>query len=326
MANLKQISLGGTSMDVPAGGGGSGAIADLFEIVQNEPFDIGTSDIITEQNVIDALNLNAMTVGTSNVKYKTPTVAVNSYTWSSPDVDAIEYTTAAVTLTFADGSTLSDVVQFKRHANAQIYAAKPADNSGAYIDTGLTLNYSYTFSATGHTTDSGQSVLIGALTSTSSRTTGRILGGSNKFAHAWPGLTDYTNATTGIDFRKMFSYTHNGAIFIAAQGDVGYADYPTKTTTGTDTAPILLFNETPTADFNRGTIAEAIIQTSNTTKLRHFNFYHLNGEIVAIDKATIGDAGVADIMQNGDASQYASHIYRPVQGSLVQVYQAEDAA
>lgn len=178
--------------------------------------------------------------------------------------------------------------------------------NGAYIDTGLTLDGSYTFEATGYTLEGKQSVLVGAFTSTSLRTTLRMLGVKHSLQASWPYNNEMGYDLTGISCREMFTYRISASSLYLQQGNLIFAKSLDKSSnTQQSSAPILLFNETPNGDFNNGVLSEAKIWDSRNALLRHFQAYRLyeGNEYVMVDRA------------NNDK------IYRPVKGSFTEAGQ-----
>lgn len=299
---------------------GGGSMAEIFDTGLEDNYD--THGCFNLALFIErTLNLAgaAAPIGTSTIRYKAPTASIESYTWSEPDAEGVKSTSAEVTITFPDGSSVSKTVAFTSKENRTITAAQPVN--AAYIDTGLTMNYAYTFRAHGFTEAGKQSVLIGAYSTSSARTTGRILGASNKFQHMWPPTSEYEYATTGIDVTKPFSYQQSATeMHLWNAGGADYSVTPTgKTQTGTLDIPILLFNETPTGNFSYGRLANAVIYDENNVELRNFIPIVLAGEeVVMLDIAGSADI-TQDILENGWCSEWADRIYRPEQGSLAEV-------
>lgn len=231
-------------------------------------------------------------------------VTVSDYAWTGPTADYRQTATADVTVTFPDGSSLTARgVRFISNYSApgRVYAARLADGAGP-IDTGLTMDYSYTFAAAGCVPEGLTGVLLGAYTSNSERTTMRILGGSNKVQAMWPGL--YEVQSGDLDVREIFRYRlGKGTIFVEQQEKYsdGYNNSDWQTT-GTGSAKIYLFNESESGTFRNGILREARIYDKDGNVLRFFQPVMLNdGEIVIVDVAN------------------NHQVYRPTVGTLEEV-------
>lgn len=249
--------------------------------------------------------------GSDMIKLKPLDVQVGAYTWATGSDPNTDEATADVSIVFPDGSMLSKQnVHFVRpnRVNGRVYAARPEGK--AYVDTGLTMDYSYEFEVEGYVNagNGQQAVLMGALSNNSHRTTLRVFGGSNKIQVCWPSMNEVTSSSAGIDFTSMFKYDikpnlNTGRIDVGIHKESN-GDYSTDfdlEVTGASDASILLFNETPDADYSRGILREAIIRDSNGNTLRQFQPWYLDGEIVMVDVAN------------------NNQVYRPAKGVLVEV-------
>ena len=239
-------------------------------------------------------------------KAKPATVTVGDYTWAGPTADIRQTATADVTITFYDGSSLTaQGVRFITDYSppGRVYAARLADGAGP-IDTGLTMDYSYRFTASGYAPEGKAGVLVGAYTSNAERTTLRILGGANKIQAMWPANREYQGGSWDgdIDFRRMFYYSQDGSYVHMRQGgfDTG-EDSINWLATGTGAAKIYLFDESEAGTFRHGILHEARIYDGAGNILRYFQPVKQNNEIVIVDIA------------NGN------QVYRPTVGTLEEV-------
>ena len=326
--NIKTVNgqslLGSGNINIAGGGG----VAALFDYATNDPIDMqGAQDIAAFMS--GYLNLPGMAtpVGTSNLGYKVPTVSIGAYTWTEPDAEGNKTATADVTIAFADGSTLTKTLNFKTGQSYRVYAARSTD--GAYIDTGLTLNYAYKFRATGFLPGTNMGVFIGSLSSNTARTTARLLGSSQKLQHMWPGNTEYTAAQIGgaiaFSLGEEFAVQYSATEFLVwNESGVRYiATVSGKTETGTENVPILLFDETVGGSYKNAVIRNARIYDENGYEVRNYWPMMLNNEIVYVD-TTIGaeDNILLDLIAKGPYSEYAGYVYHTPVGALEEVTQA----
>ena len=312
--------------------GYQGDLAKLYEVRLPVSFNLGRVGQESDPlDVVNAeLNLNSFPtqVGSSQIWYKQPTAEVGPIAWSGVVDDYnSESGTANVGVIFADGSKIVQQARFTRFLpGGRIYGVTWAANDPGYIDTGLTLNYGYRFKVRGYAKPGGtMGVLIGAFSSTTERTQARQLGSSNKFQIQWSAGSDVTQETSGIDVNKEFEYTIGANYFNVKQGSVDYTQttFSNHKTSGTNsTIPILLLNETKTGTNYVNSIGceWVIYDTDHTTILRHMMPYHLaDDEIVILDVNGLTKENIDDIIVNGDSSAFASRIYRPGAGTLVEV-------
>ena len=312
--------------------GYQGKLAEMYEVRLPVSFNLGRVGQESDPlDVVNAdLNLNSFPtqVGSSQIWYKQPTAEVGPITWSGVvDQYNSESGTANVAVIFADGSRIIQQARFTRFLpGGRIYGVAWDANNPGYIDTGLTLNYGYLFKARGYTKPGGvMGILMGAYSSNSERTQVRQLGGSNKFQVQWPAGSDVTQTTSSVDVNKEFEYTIGANYFNVKQGSVEYnkTNFSGHNTSGTNTGvPILLLNETKTGTgYTNGIGCEWVIyDTDHTTILKHFIPYHLaDDEIVILDVNGLSKTEIDDIIVNGDSSTFASRIYRPGAGTLVEV-------
>lgn len=312
--------------------GYQGTLANLYEVRLPVSFNLGR--VGQESDPLDVVNttLNLSSfptqVGSSQIWYKQPTSEVGPITWTGVvDQYNSETGNANVSVIFPDGSKITQQARFTRFLpGGRIYGVAWDPNNPGYIDTGLTLNYGYRFTARGYTKPGGvMGILMGAYSSNSERTQIRQLGGSNKFQVQWPAGSDVTQTTSGVDVNKEFEYTIGANYFNVKQGSIDYTktNFSGHNTSGTNSSvPILLLNENKTGtSYVNGIGCEWIIyDTDNTTILRHFVPYHLaDDEIVILDVNGLTEANINDIINNADSSPYANRIYRPGAGKLVEV-------
>lgn len=256
---------------------------------------------------------------------KTVTYTTSEYTWTgTPDNDGNEQTTPDVLkVTFPDYSTVEKRnVTFKRHYSVpnRVYAAS-LGNGARYVDTGLTMNYRYTFVATCRAPEGQQGVPVGAFASTSERTTIRVLGGSDKMNLCWSNLVERTAASIGCDtigtgtfsFRRMCTIVASGqngpnSIDYRISGwtenneECGASDWSITMSNqpGENFPSIYLFNEQPTDNYRYIVLREVMIYDENYTLIRMYQPANVNGEIVIVEALT------------GD-------ILRPNAGTLIEV-------
>lgn len=198
--------------------------------------------------------------------------------------------------TYAAGTSIEQILQdmVQNSTERRLYAAKTAgvDNNdksstGAIIDTGLTMNYDYTFIATGYVAEGVQNVFVGAFQDISTRTTNRFLGGSKQVQSMWPTNKNFNavNDNTGIDITQLFTYTATNKGMVLTQGNVTY-EFPYETDgEGVANIPIYLFDEATTLKYNNAAIHEAIIKDGEGTILRHFQPWMIDNEVVMVDIA-----------------------------------------
>lgn len=189
---------------------------------------------------------------------------------------------------------------FGPRQNGQVFACE-LETKSAYIDTGLTQDYSYKFRAVGRTPEGLASVLLGAYTANDDRTTMRLMGGGNSFQHMWPGLTQITFDNTGLTPREIFEYTQDKDGVIITQNGQTHTATVAGTQSGVGAAAIHLLQESGGTSRGNGILREAQIWDANGTLLRDFRPWYLDGEIVIVDVA------------NGN------QIYRPSSGGLLEV-------
>lgn len=300
-------------------GTGNG-MAGLFDIAMPDTYDIQPG-ADTQQVIADALNLDSFqtTIGSSGISWKRPTIIVPTIQWS--DTVDENYNLSAnveVAVLFSDNSAVKKTVTFRKPGPGKLVAIMTTD--GAYVDTGLTMDYSYRFKAKGHTQGGTLSVLIGAYSSNATRTTLRMLGGSQKFQSMWPNNRELTGATAGMNLSKVLEYDQNGSRLIVSQDGRDYTFTYTNNTSGTADIPILLMSEeTNSTTYNNGVLYYAEIYDGNDVLLRQFMPFKLsNGDIVVVDVAGLTAQQIYDIVQNGTSAEYGSRVYYPVTGSFAE--------
>lgn len=296
---------------IPSGGG---SLAAMFDYDAPVLIDMdGAHDIAKFMSAY--LNLPGMAtgIGTSKLGYKVPTVTTGAYTW----VDGVDGQTATadVTITFADGSTLVKTLDFKTVKNRWVNAAKGVD--GGYIDTGLTLDYGYTLFYEGCQPAGASGAPIGAFTSTAVRTTARLMGNANKMQCMWPGNNEFTNVASGIDFNQMHTAAFNANGVELTQGSTTYTGAFSGTASGTDSAPVLIFNEAAESSQRNSVVRKAGVRSGADT-LREIVMAEINGEIVGVDIANLTQTEQDEIISEAYHSVNANRIYRPV-GTLEEV-------
>lgn len=300
-------------------GPSNNGMAGLFDIALPDEFDI-QSDADAAQAVTDALNLEAfrVNIGSSGISWKKPTVVIPDINWSSTVDDNYNLTANVnVGVAFADGSAAQKTVLIRKPGPGKLIAVRTED--GAYVDTGLTMDYSYRFKAKGYTQGGNVSVLIGAYSTNSLRTTLRMLGGSQKWQSMWPSNRELTGTTAAMNLSRPLEYDQNGERLIVSQEGKTYTFSYSNTTTGTANIPILLMNETPTGVYANGVFYSGEIYDSNDVLLRRFLPFKLtNNDIVMVDTANLTAQQIYDIVQNGTAAEYGSRIYYPVTGSFIE--------
>lgn len=325
-----------------------GSAASLYELnfaeifpADTDGFNIRiTEDAVLEDVISGVLRLDEfdiITGGTCALMRKKPILEVEINGWNDA-LDTQKFpsefyktTIANIKVKFGDESYLSDFVSVCKFLGKgrRVFAAKASD--GAYIDTGLKMNGTYTFAATGWTRQNNQSVLIGAYETNTSRTTLRILGSSNKLQTMWSANQEYSNSASRFDFNKEFSYIQKANDLYFTQGEANYTLTGTThtTTQNNENIPILLFNETPTAGYNYGVIRRATIRDENMQILQDFLPYEIEDEngnlvVVMIEVSDLDNQMLNKIMKygiNADNGACADKIYKPVVGSLVEVKQ-----
>lgn len=305
--------------------GASSAFASMFELGLSDTYHINTDSDATN-TVSSALNLTGFNsaIGTSGVQWKTPTVIIPDISWSDTVDDNYDFTASCnVRVRFGDAGVVSKTVTFKKPGPGKLYAVKPSN--GAIIDTGIAANYAYKYHVKGHTQQGNQCVLADAFVDTSSRATVRILGGSNKGQIMWPSNKEVTNATSGINFNKMFEMTVGANTCVLTQGGSVYnAPLSGHTASGTIDTNILLLGSS-VSGYNNGVMCFAEILDGSNNTLAYFAPYILeSGEIVMVNTYGITAQQIYDIVENGDDAEMSSRIFRPSVGSLVEVTQAED--
>lgn len=279
--------------------GGGPSLASWHELVGIEDgYDMETATDI-EEFLAGRLNLNPSSGLYSVVRHKPLTLSVGPYAWSEPDAYHLRTADADVGVVFPDGSRLTKPVRFTTFDTSGILLLK--GEGGAYIDTGLTLDYSYEFRAEGCAPPDKAGVLIGAYTANTERTTLRVLGASNKAQCMWPGNQEAASTTSGINYRVPFSYAQNATGTTFRQGAKIYTRDYAGTAEGLGSAPILLFNEQHPGNYGNGMLAWAEIRDGGGNVLRRFEPRNVEGEWVMADTANGGQ------------------IYRPAVGRLVEV-------
>ena len=203
--------------------------------------------------------------------------------------------------TFAAGTPVETVLRrLCVRPNGRVFACS-LETTSAHIDTGLTMDYGYKFRAVGRTPEGLASVLLGAYTSNSERTTLRMMGGGNAIQHMWPGNTQLAYADTGITPREIFEYVQDKDGVTITQGELTHTATVAGTQSGTGAAAIHLLQESNDTTRGNGILREAQIWDADGALLRDFHPWYLNGEVVMLDEAN------------------DNQIYRPSAGGLVEV-------
>lgn len=274
------------------------SIANLFEL--NLPDSIYINRAIDVQQYLNDNYSSPLANLYQYASLKPLRFVCDEYHWGELQPDDHHYAEVTVHVLFPDNSELTKTILFSR--SDSIIGVR-LSSTGAYIDTGLTLDFSYEFEARGYVLNS-QAVLIDAFASTSARTALRILGSSNKVQFMWPNNNEYTYATTGIDFSRLFTYIQKYNSLTLTQDATTYtASISNSTASGTDSAKVLLLNSSANSfSYGNGVIYYAIIRDSNGNVLRHFKpQYTEDNELVLVDVA------------------HDNTVYRPSWGELLPV-------
>lgn len=300
-------------------GPSNNGMAGLFNIALPDEYDIQT-DADATQTIVDALNLDAfqVNIGASGISWKKPSVVIPDIMWSSTVDDHYNLSAAVpISIAFADGSAVQKIVTMRKPGPGKLIAVRTED--GAYVNTGLTMNYGYKFKAKGYTQGGNVSVLIGAYNSNSERTTLRMLGGSQKWQSMWPSNRELTGASAGMNLSKVLEYDQNGERLIVMQDGKTYTFTYSNTLTGTGTAPIYLMNEMPTGVYANGVFYYGEIYDETDTLLKKFLPFKLsNNDIVMVDIKDLTAQQIYDIVQNGTAAEYGSRVYYPETGQFIE--------
>lgn len=309
-------------------GGTPGSMAAMFDLNLSSVYNLGKDWQSADPEGLISTDLNlagfATSVGTSGVRWKQPTVEIGQITWSDT-IDSYnrEPGTADVSVIFPDGSRITRTANFTRQLpGGRIYAVTWDSSNKGYIDTGLTQNYGYTFKGRGRTVQGAAGVILGSYTSNSDRTSVRFLGGGNNIQHMWATNNQIGRATSGVDVNQEFEFTARANYFKVTQGSTEYeTTFTNDINSGTGAAKIYFMNEQTSGNYANIIACEGqIIDTDGVTVLRHLIPYHLaDDEIVILDVAGLSDTDINDIINNADNSVFASRIYRPVIGTLVEV-------
>lgn len=288
---------------IPLGGGGSEPtgckLSDVLNINFENDYDTGRYTDIQEF-LNDTLPLEPILDEAGFISLKPLTVTVGDYQWSEPDEFGYARAAAGVTITYPDGSTVTQTLNFYRLAEGKLPVK--LSNVSSYINTGLNMDYSYQFEGECYVSPNTQGVLIDSFVETGARTSLRMLGSSRKFQHMWPSNKEFTN--TGIDFNKPFNFIVNAENLEIRQGNVVFTTTITGSrTSGTVMNPVILMNSAVDYTFGNTILLNAKIKDSNGNVLRNFVAEYVNNELVLVDKA------------NNDT------IYRPVNGTLVDMSQ-----
>ena len=301
-------------------GPSNNGMAGLFDIALPDEYDI-QADTDAAQAIYDGLNLDGfpINIGTSGISWKKPTVVIPDINWSSTVDDNYNLTANVnIGVAFADGSAAQKTVLLRKPGPGKLIAVRTED--GAYIDTGLTLNYGYSFKAKGYTQGGNVSVLMGAYSTNSLRTTLRILGGSQKYQSMWPANRELTGATAAMNLSKPFEYDQNGSRLIVMQDGKTYTFTYSNTTSGTANVPILLMTEAAgSTTYNNGVLYSAEIYDENDVLIRQFMPFKLsNNDIVMVDIRGLTAQHIFDIVQNGTSAEYGDRVYYPSTGTLLE--------
>ena len=283
-------------------------------------FDIGLASEyhITDESeaptiISNALNLSGFSqpIGTSGIVWKQPTVNTPTINWASTVDNNYDIVgTGEVVVSFGSAGSIKKNVTFKKPGPGKLYAAKMSF-SNSYIDTGIPADYGYTYHSKGWAANS-TSVLMGALVSTTTRATLRMLPSSNKIQAMWPTNKEVLGSSYGFDVNKEFEYWINANEIRIKQGSVDITLPMTGTTSsGLVGANIYLFNETTTSTQGNGAaVFNEVLQ--GDTVIARFAPYRLTptDEVVLINTAGLTAADIQDIVTNGDGATYASRILR----------------
>lgn len=301
-------------------GPSNNGMAGLFDIALPDEYDI-QADADAAQAINDGLNLDGfpINIGTSGISWKKPSILIPDINWSSTVDDNYNLTaTVNVGVAFADGSAVQKTILLRKPGPGKLIAVSTGD--GAYVNTGLTMNYGYRFKAKGYTQGGNLSVLIGAYSSNSIRTTLRMLGGSQKFQSMWPANRELLGSTAAVNLNKPLEYDQNGARLIVSQDGKSYTFTYNNTLTGSEDIPILLMTEAAgSMTYNNGVFYSGEIYDSNDVLLRRFLPFKLsNNDIVMVDIRDLTAQQIYDIVQNGTAAEYGSRVYYPETGQFIE--------
>ena len=279
---LAKTSSGYEWRDASGGGSATSSIANLFEVsLPDYIFINGATDVQKYLND----NYSSPLLLYQAASLKPLSFVCGSYQWGDLQSDGIYYAEVPVHVVFPDNSELTKTVLFGR---SDEYLGVKLSSAASYIDTGLTLDYSYEFEARGNTQSNSQAVLIDCFGSLNVRTTLRILGSLNKVQFMWPNNNEYTYSSTGIDFTKPFTYIQKYNSLILTQGQTTDREIITDSkSSGTGNVKILLLNSTSNSySYGNGVLYNAIIRDSNGNVLRHFKPQYIeNNELVLVDVA-----------------------------------------
>ncbi len=279
---LAKTSSGYEWRDASGGGSATSSMANLFEL--NLPDSINVKNIVDVQQYLND-NFSLPQVNLYQYASLKPLRFVcGEYQWGELQADGYCYAEVPVRVLFPDNSELAKTIVFGR---AEAVLGVKLSSTAGYIDTGLSLDYSYEFEAQGYAL-SGQAVFVDAFANTSIRTTLRILGTSNKIQFMWPSNNEYTFSETRIKVTEPFTYIQKSNSLILTQGLTTYtANISNSTPSGTNYAKILLLNSAAnTFGFGNGVLYYAIIRDSNGNELRHFKPQYIeNNELVLVDVA-----------------------------------------
>ena len=148
------------------------------------------------------------------------------------------------------------------------------------------------------------------------------MGGGNNVQHMWSTNNQVGTAVSGVNVNQEFEFTAKANYLKLVQGSTEYeTTFTNDTTSGTGAAKIYFMNEQTTGNYANIVSCEGqIIDTDGVTVLRHLVPYHLaDDEIVILDVAGLSETDINDIINNADSSTFASRIYRPTIGTLIEV-------
>lgn len=255
-------------------------LANILDVKFSQSYDTGGFDDI-QLFLEETLALDTYLSITEFLKIKTLSVSVGDYQWSEP-TGGIVSTNADVTITFPDGSSVTENVNFFRYAQQSVPVC--LSEPMAFVDTGLTFDYSYEFEGKCSLQQGKQGVLIDSYLSNSERTSLRMLSGSQKFQAMWPNNKELTN--TGIDFSTPFTFIIKSSSVTIRQGAIDYHQELTGTHAGKLSQNIILLNSAANSySFSGAIMHYAIIRDSEGNVLRHFIPSYVNNELVIIDIA-----------------------------------------
>lgn len=236
----------------------------------------------------------------SFVSLKPLTFQCSPYEWSESDPDGYQYADVLVNVIFPDNGKLTKTISFYRNDEA---LGVSLEDINSYVDTGLTLDYSFEFEAKGYVNIGKQGCFIDAFYDTTTRTSLRVLGVSNKVQHMWPSSNEFAYNVTNIDVTKPFTYIQKHNIITMRQNGVVFTkNISNATQYGTYNTPIIILNSSANSyTYGNCVLFHAIIRDSSGTVLRHFKPNYVDNTLCLVD-----------IVNN--------NVYMPNQGAFLPVY------